>query len=341
MTKQKYVLETNRKSDSSRHQSSRLVGGFSEETDKSKKIRLRKPPWLRTELSTGDAYADIKKELRAKKLHTICEEGKCPNLSECWGGGTATFMILGEFCTRGCRFCSVQTKRIGEDLDPEEVRNIAEAVQSMKLRYVVLTSVDRDDLSDGGAGHFAKTIEEIYRVAPRKILVEVLTPDFQGKTVDIKRVVDASPTVFGHNLETVRRLSPRVRDPRASFDTSLDVLRQVKTLNSEMITKSSLMLGLGETETEILETMDEMREAGVDILTMGQYLQPTTKHLNVIEFIPPEQFDALAEEGRKRGFVFVAAGPLVRSSYRAGELFVEHFVRAREKKKVRVRGKIR
>lgn len=297
---------------------------------KQSRLSGRKPSWLRSEIPAGENYVRLKQMIKERGLHTICEEGKCPNLGECWGGGTATFMLMGDVCTRGCRFCNVLTRKQGSPLDPQEPFKVAEAACAMNLDYIVITSVDRDDLPDGGAAHFAATIEQIHLQSQESILIEVLTPDFHGKLADVETVIRVKPTVYSHNLETVRALTPKVRDPRCSFDQSLQVLRHVKTIDATMITKSSLMLGLGETTDDVLSAMDDLRAAGVDILTLGQYLQPTTKHVLVSEFVTPEHFDFLAEEGRKRGFAFVAAGPLVRSSYRAGELFIKNFIESRQ-----------
>lgn len=295
-----------------------------------KRVSPRKPEWLRRPLPEGQTYTEVRKMLREQGLHTICEEGKCPNLGECWGGGTATFMLLGDTCTRGCRFCAVKTRKRGIEVDPEEPLKVAEAAVTMGLDYVVITSVDRDDLPDGGAAHFAATIEAARECSNGKLMVEVLTPDFQGNKEHIEAVIAARPTVFSHNMETIKRLTPEVRDPRFSYQQSLDVLAMAKQADPEVITKTSFMLGLGETNDELYEAMDDLLEIGVDILTLGQYLQPTFKHIAVKEFITPGRFDELAEEGRKRGFAFVAAGPLVRSSYRAGELFIKNIVQQRE-----------
>jgi lipoic acid synthetase len=239
-------------------------------------------------------------------------------------------MLLGEICTRGCRFCAVATRKEGTPVDVDEPRKVAEAAASMKLEYVVITSVDRDDLPDGGAEHFARTISEVRAISGGKIMVEVLTPDFNGNRDAIACVLAARPAVFAHNLETVRRLTPKIRDPRCNFEQSLSVLSASKQIAPDVISKSSLMLGLGETEPEIIEAMEALRAANVNILTLGQYLQPSAKHVPVVEYIAPERFEALGQIGRKLGFSFVASGPLVRSSYRAGELFVRNFVRQRE-----------
>lgn len=286
----------------------------------------RKPPWLKVRAPGGERYAAIKHRARELKLHTVCEEARCPNIGECWGGGTATFMVMGDICTRGCRFCAVNTSRNGAPLDPDEPRNVAFSIAEMGLDYVVLTSVDRDDLPDQGAGHFAACIREIRAAAPNT-LVEVLIPDFRGKPDLIQVIVDAAPDVIAHNIETVERLTPRVRDPRATYAQSLAVLAELKRLDPDRLTKSSVMLGHGESELELLQTMADLRGVGVDFLTLGQYLRPSEKHLPVVEFIPPEQFERARELGLGLGFKFVASGPLVRSSYRAGEFFIHEFLR--------------
>ncbi len=287
---------------------------------------LRKPEWLKSRLPEFDAYRHLRKILRSHHLFTVCEEARCPNMGECWGTGTATFLIMGDTCTRGCRFCAVKTRKVGQPLDVDEPENVAKAALEMGLRYVVLTSVDRDDLSDGGAEHFARTIRAIFQRSEKRLLVEVLTPDFQGKKDLLKIVLDEHPTVFAHNVETVRRLTPFVRDRRCDYGRSLDVLRWAKELDPNVITKSSLMLGLGEEEEDILQTMDDLRAVGVDILTLGQYLQPTKKHLPVKRYYSPDEFARFARIGRKKGFLSVPSGPLVRTSYRAGEIFVQDLV---------------
>ena len=291
--------------------------------DSPKRKRQPKPPWLKVRAPGGLKYNTMKARARRLSLATVCEEAQCPNIGECWGGeeSTATFMLMGEICTRGCRFCAVTTSRHPPPLDPDEPNNVATAVQELGLSYVVLTSVNRDELSDGGAGHLAKCLTAIREKAPRT-LVEILTPDFEGNREAVLTVVRAPMAVFAHNVETVDRLTPLVRDPRASFEQSLQVLAYAKQARPELLTKSSLMLGLGETDEELSQTMRALREVGVDILTLGQYLQPSPKHLQVEAFIPPERFDALATEAEALGFDFVASGPLVRSSYRAGELYV-------------------
>ena len=281
----------------------------------------RKPPWLRMKLPGGEKLHEIKQDLRKKKLFTVCEEAKCPNIGECWQQGTATLMILGETCTRGCRFCAVNSGNPRGFLDQNEPAKCAETVLAMNLGYVVITCVDRDDLPDGGAGHFAEVIRAI-RTAKPDCLIEVLTSDYQGRRQDIATVLGAAPDVFAHNIETVERLTPRVRDPRAAYGQSMDVLALAKELEPERITKSSIMLGLGETRDEILQTMADLRAVKVDVLTLGQYLQPTPKHLRVEEYVTPEAFDELGDRARELGFLYVASGPMVRSSYKAGEYFL-------------------
>jgi len=288
----------------------------------------RKPDWLRVKLPGGAKLHDIKARLRSEKLYTVCEEARCPNIGECWNEGTATIMILGDTCTRGCRFCAVGSGNPKGWLDPLEPRKCADTVRAMNLNYVVITCVDRDDLADGGAGQFAEVIRAVQREKP-DCLVEVLVSDYGGNPDSIGKVVAAGPDVFAHNLETVRRLTPRVRDPRAGYDQSLEVLRLAKAMEPRRVTKSSLMLGLGETESEILTTLADMRDVGVDVVTMGQYLRPSSKQLDVEEYVAPETFDALADKARGMGFLYVAAGPLVRSSYRAGEYFLANHL-ARE-----------
>ena len=287
-----------------------------------RKWREPKPEWLRVRMPGGGRYEQVKRTLRELNLHTVCEEASCPNLGECWGGGTATVMLMGDVCTRGCRFCDVSSG-LPAPLDPLEPRHLAEAVGRLGLDYLVVTSVNRDELQDGGASHFAQAIVELRRAAP-KTLVEVLTPDFQGSRDALQMIVDAQPTVAAHNVETVERLTPRVRDRRATYRQSLDVLDFYK--RSGMRTKSSIMLGLGETHGEVITAMRDLRSVGCDILTLGQYLRPSEKHLAVEEFVRPEVFSRLEREGLALGFRFVAAGPLVRSSYKAGEYFVQRWV---------------
>jgi lipoic acid synthetase len=281
-----------------------------------------KPDWLKVRMPGGGRYEQVKQTLRELDLVTVCEEASCPNVGECWGSGTATVMLMGDVCTRGCRFCDVSSGAPGP-LDPLEPRHLAEAVSRLGLDYLVVTSVNRDELEDGGAAHFATAIAELRRAAPRT-LVEVLTPDFQGRAFALDLIIDACPAVAAHNLETVQRLTPRVRDRRASYQQSLDVLAHYK--RGGMRTKSSIMLGLGETRDEVLQAMRDLRAVGCDILTLGQYLRPTDKHLAVEEFVRPEVFQALEQDGLALGFRFVAAGPLVRSSYKAGEFFIRNWV---------------
>lgn len=286
----------------------------------------RKPEWLRVRPPAGETYAHLKGLLRTLDLHTVCEEAHCPNLSECWGGGTATIMLLGDLCTRGCRFCAVKSGNPRGLVDIDEPEKVAAAVADLGLTYVVLTSVDRDDLPDGGSAHFARTIQEIKR-RDSGILVEALIPDFQGDLEAVRTVVEAGPDVLDHNIETVRRLQSVARDRRATYEQSLSVLRAAKTMRDGLFTKSSIMLGLGETRGETLETMRDLRSHRVDILTLGQYLRPSDWHLPVQEYVSPEVFEDLREAGERMGFTYVAAGPLVRSSYRAGEFFLEKVVR--------------
>ncbi len=289
----------------------------------------RKPEWLRVRPPSGENYVHLKGLFRSLDLHTVCEEAHCPNVWECWGGGTATIMLMGDTCTRGCHFCAVKSGNPHGILDLDEPRKVAIALSDMDLTYVVLTSVDRDDLADGGASHFAKTVREIKDRRP-DLLVEALIPDFQGDLEAVRSVVDAGVDVLDHNIETVERLQAVVRDRRANYGQSLRVLRGAKGMRDGLFTKSSIMLGLGETRDEVLETMRDLREADVDIVTLGQYLRPSDWHLPVREYVPPETFDQLREAGEAMGFAYVAAGPLVRSSYRAGEFFLEKVIRDRE-----------
>ncbi|RTY73434.1 lipoyl synthase [Flavobacterium sp. LS1P28] len=272
----------------------------------------KKPDWLRVKLPTGKEYAEVRQIVSEHKLHTICESGSCPNMGECWGNGTATFMILGNTCTRSCGFCNVHT---GKPLpaDPEEPKMVAESIRLMKLKHAVITSVDRDDLKDGGSMIWEETVNEVRKACPG-ITMETLIGDFQGKWENLQRIINAHPEIVSHNLETVRRLTKEVR-VQAKYDRSLEVLKRLK--EAGMKTKSGIMLGLGETEEEIYETMDDLRSVGVDILTIGQYMQPTKNHLLVIEFIKPEIFAKYKEIGMNKGFRFVESGPLIRSSYHA------------------------
>ncbi|MFS8512636.1 MAG: lipoyl synthase [Planifilum fulgidum] len=277
----------------------------------------RKPEWLKVRLTTNENFHEIKRMMRSKTLHTVCEEARCPNIYECWGmNRTATFMILGDICTRACRFCAVKTG-LPTELDWQEPERVAETVEKMGLKHAVVTSVARDDLKDGGAAIFAATIRAIRKRNPLTS-VEVLIPDFQGNWDALKTVMDERPDILNHNVETVRRLSDRVR-AKAKYDRSLELLRRAKEMQPDIPTKSSIMVGVGEEWSEILETMDDLRANQVDILTIGQYLQPTKKHLRIERYYTPEEFARLKEEGLKRGFSHVESGPLVRSSYHAHE----------------------
>lgn len=281
----------------------------------------RKPGWIRVKLPSGQTYIRVSGTLRRHGLHTVCEEALCPNVAECWGSGTATIMLLGDVCTRSCRFCAVKAGNPRGRVDWSEPRRVAEAVMELGLSYVVLTSVTRDDLPDGGARIYAETLREIKRRRPGTV-VEVLIPDLNNDLEAIREVVEAGPDVVGHNLETVKRLTPLVRDPRSGYEKSLRTLKLVKELEPKIYTKSSLMLGLGEKEEEVLEAMRDLRRVGVDFLTFGQYLRPTKRQLPVAEYIPPEKFEKLRRIGEEMGFLYVAAGPLVRSSYLAGEYYL-------------------
>jgi lipoic acid synthetase len=281
-----------------------------------------KPDWLTIRPPSGKNYDELKSLFQSLDLHTVCQEARCPNLHECWGGGTATLMLMGDVCSRACRFCMVTPGRPQGSLDELEPDKVAFALSQMGLTYVVLTSVDRDDLEDGGASHFAKTIRLVKQKNPG-MLVEVLIPDFQGDLADLRKVVEAGPDVVAHNIETTLSLTSRVRDPRAQYWQSLSVLRNVKKLNRRVYTKSSLMVGLGETEEEVTQAMTHLRQAAVDFLTVGQYLRPSQRHLRVAEYVRPEQFERYRAIGERLGFLYVASGPLVRSSYKAGEFFIK------------------
>jgi len=277
-----------------------------------KPFRTKKPKWLRVKLPTGEAYKNVRNIVEEHKLHTICESGNCPNMGECWGAGTATFMILGNICTRSCGFCAVDTGR-PDAVDEFEPGRVARSVKLMGVKHCVITSVDRDDIPDGGSIIWAQTVKAIRHQSPSTTL-ETLIPDFAGKWDNLQRVIDVAPEIVSHNLETVRRLTKQVRI-QAKYDRSLEVLRRLK--KGGMNTKSGIMLGLGETEDEIIETMDDLRAVNVDVITLGQYLQPTRKHLPVEDFITPEKFAEYKEIGLEKGFRYVESGPLVRSSYHA------------------------
>jgi lipoic acid synthetase len=277
-----------------------------------KRKYTKKPDWLRVKLPMGKEYKEVRQIISEHKLHSICESGSCPNMGECWGNGTATFMILGNTCTRSCGFCNVHTGR-PSPVDWEEPKMVAESIRLMKLKHAVITSVDRDDLKDGGSMIWAETVNEVRKACPG-ITMETLVPDFQGKWENLQRIIDVHPEIVSHNLETVRRLTKEVR-VQAKYDRSLEALKRLK--EGGMKTKSGIMLGLGETDDEVYETMDDLRHVGVDVLTIGQYMQPSKKHLEVIEFIKPEIFATYKEIGLKKGFRFVESGPLIRSSYHA------------------------
>ena len=281
---------------------------------------LPKPPWLRVKLQSSPKYQQLVSLVNTQQLSTVCEESKCPNMSECWSHGTATLMLMGSVCTRACKFCSVDTGNPRGWLDDAEPQKVAHTVTTMALEYVVLTSVDRDDLADGGAAHYAACIKAIKAAKP-EVKVEALTPDFKGMKSAIDILLESDLDVFAQNLETVERLTHPVRDPRAGYQQTLDVLLYVKQQRPKIYTKSSLMLGLGETKEEVLQAMDDLRAHKVDILTLGQYLQPTKNHFPIARYVSPEEFSELREIGLAKGFYEVAAGPMVRSSYRADRVF--------------------
>lgn len=293
----------------------------------------RKPSWLKVPLPGGEGYTRLRKLTRELKLNTVCEEAHCPNIGECWKGdrATMTLMVLGDECTRRCRFCAVKTVDRAAAPDPDEPEHVGTAVAALNLDYVVITSVDRDDLDDGGSGHYAQCVQSIRQHSPRTI-VETLIPDYTGS--QLATLMESKPDVLAHNVEVVSRLQRRIRDPRCSFERSLKTLREAKDLSSVVFTKSSLMLGLGETQAEVEEAMALLRSTDVDFLTLGQYLRPSPKHAPVREYVTPEQFDAYDRLGREMGFRQVASGPLVRSSYKAGELQAAHLVRERRKEEI-------
>ena len=277
---------------------------------------LKKPAWLRSKMPGGGKFNAVRDNVHQHRLATVCEESKCPNIGECWTAGTATIMVMGAVCTRACRFCSVDTGNPNGWLDSEEPANTARSVDLMDLKYVVITSVDRDDLADGGAAHYAACVKAIKNLRPQTA-VEALTPDFDGREALVELVVDSGLEVFAQNVETVRRLTHPVRDPRAGYDQTIGVLAHAKNHRPDVLTKTSLMLGLGETEEEIIQTMEDLRAANVDILTMGQYLRPTKNHLAIERYVTPDEFNQYRQWGLDRGFLEVVSGPLVRSSYRA------------------------
>ena len=281
---------------------------------------LGKPDWLKAQVPSGVGFTKVRRNVRENRLSTVCEESKCPNIGECWNAGTATIMLMGSVCTRACQFCAVDTGNPNGWVDPEEPENTARSVALMALGYVVLTSVDRDDLDDGGAEHYAACVKAVKKRNPNT-LVEALTPDFSGDFESVAKVVNSGLDVFAQNIETVERLTSRVRDPRAGYQQTLDVLAIAKEMLPSVLVKTSLMLGLGEQAEEVLQTMDELRARGVDIITFGQYLQPTANHLPVERFVPPDEFEKFRVEGLSRGFLEVLSGPMVRSSYRADRVF--------------------
>lgn len=294
-----------------------------------KKTFTPKPEWLKVRAPSGESYGQIRNMLGELKLSTVCQEARCPNISECWSGGTATFMLMGDTCTRACRFCNVKTgnAKLGlPAVDPLEPEKVAYSIAQMKLKYVVITSVDRDDMPDQGSDHFARTVKTIKKLDPR-LIVEILAPDFRGEELLIHHLAKAQPDVYAHNVETVERLTPRVRDPRAKYRQSLKVLETIKKFDPLIYTKSSIMLGLGEQDDEVLQTLKDLRAVDCDVVTFGQYLQPTPKHLKVIDYVTPEKFEWWKKTAEDLGFLYVASGPLVRSSYRAGEFFMEGIVK--------------
>lgn len=290
-----------------------------------------RPDWFHVPAPGGKhtKFEELKQSIQGLGLHTVCQEAMCPNIGECWNGGTATLMLLGDTCTRGCRFCAVKTSSKPPPPDPFEPFKTAEALSQWNLTYVVLTSVDRDDMPDGGAEHFAATVKLIKNVKP-DMLVECLVSDFAGDEIAVSKLATSGLDVYAHNIETVERLQRHVRDPRANYQQSLRVLRVAKRESPRLFTKSSIMLGLGETNEEVVQTMQDLRTAEVDVLTLGQYLRPTERHLSVVEYISPERFEFFREQGEKLGFKYVASGPMVRSSYRAGEFYMDHLLRSRK-----------
>jgi lipoic acid synthetase len=296
-----------------------IKDGMKKTSDVSVDGRRRKPEWLKVQLPTGTHYKTLLKDVKAHSLNTVCQESKCPNIGECWNRRTATLMILGNICTRACRFCAVDTGNPKGWIDPSEPNNVAKAVSLMELNYMVLTSVDRDDLPDGGARHIAHCVTQTKAKNP-KVLIEVLSPDFSGSTASLDVLLQSTLDVFSHNIETVKRLTSLVRDPRASYHQSLDVL--MHAYENNIITKSGMMLGLGETDDEIITTLRDLRSVGVSLMTLGQYLQPTKYHLDVARFVSPVEFNRYKEIGLGMGFKEIVAGPLVRSSYRAEQSFL-------------------
>ncbi len=290
--------------------------------------RARKPEWLKVRPPGGERYAWIREQRSSLELSTVCEEARCPNIGECWKGGTATFMVMGSVCTRGCRFCAVNTNKNGKPLDADEPQKLARTILAMGLDYIVVTSVDRDDLPDQGARHFADCVAAVNAASP-KTKVEILHPDFRGQLDLVDVVAHSGADVLAHNIEVVRRLTPTVRDGRCGYDQSLAVLARIKEARPGALTKSSIMVGLGETEEEVVQCMQDLRGVDVDFLTLGQYLRPSLKHIAVEEYVPPAQFDRYARIGEELGFQYVASGPLVRSSYKAAEYFIRDYLAGR------------
>jgi lipoic acid synthetase len=304
---------------------SAVKNGIKQRRNTEPMLRGGKPKWLRAKMPSGTGYSHTRSIVHEHKLATVCEESMCPNIGECWNAGTATIMVMGSVCTRACRFCAVDTGNPKGWLDSDEPLNAAKAVSLMGLKYVVITSVDRDDLDDGGASHYAACVRAIKTLNP-DTAVEALTPDFNGNEEHVRQVIDSGLQVFAQNVETVQRLTHPVRDPRAGYWQSIDVLRYAKAHRPDVLTKTSLMLGLGEKDDEIKQTMDDLRAANVDILTLGQYLRPTPNHLVVERYVSPEQFEAYRQEGLAKGFIEVVAGPMVRSSYRAEQVLQKNNV---------------
>ncbi|MGB5410214.1 MAG: lipoyl synthase, partial [Woeseiaceae bacterium] len=295
---------------------SAIKNGMKQRQDAEPMVHGQKPAWLRAKMPSGAGFSNTRRIVKENRLSTVCEESMCPNIGECWNAGTGTIMVLGSVCTRACRFCAVDTGNPKGWLDAEEPMNTGRAVKLMGLTYVVITSVDRDDLDDGGAAHYAECVRAIKRLNP-ETAVEALTPDFNGVEEHVELVVDSGLDVFAQNVETVKRLTHPVRDPRASYEQTIEVLRHAKRHRPDVLTKTSIMLGLGERDNEILTAMDDLRDAGVDILTFGQYLRPTPNHLPIERYVTPEEFAAYRQEGLDKGFLEVVSGPMVRSSYRA------------------------
>lgn len=286
----------------------------------------QKPQWIRSRLPTKTEYKTVKRILNEQDLHTVCEEAFCPNRTECWESRTATFLLMGSFCTRVCKFCDVETRNPNQILDCDEPKKLAKSVKELDLKYVVLTSVTRDDLPNGGASHLALCIQEIRNINTN-VFVEILIPDFQGDLAALRKIIESKPDVLGHNIETTELLSPSIRDKRASFNQSIKVLENIKKIDPRILTKSSLMLGLGERDEEVFAALQRLIKAKVDIVTLGQYLQPSRRHINVVEYIKPEKFKYWKKIAMKMGFLYVASGPLVRSSYKAGEFYIENFLK--------------